>query len=107
MKIKKDEVLTEEDLNNLETTLNGPDLYITEEVLQKAFKQNEGNRYRIEANGDSIKTSINGVPAADFTDNDEKAFTPSGFIALQVHSVGGSRDTKEVRWKNIKLTGLD
>ena len=42
LKIKKDEVLTEEDLKNLETTLNGPDLYITEEVLQKAFKQNEG-----------------------------------------------------------------
>jgi type I restriction enzyme R subunit len=42
LKIKKDEVLTEEDLKNLETTLNGPDLYITEEVLQKAFKQGEG-----------------------------------------------------------------
>jgi len=42
LKIKKDEVLTEDDLKNLETTLNGPDLYITEEVLQKAFKQGEG-----------------------------------------------------------------
>jgi type I restriction enzyme, R subunit len=41
-KIKTNEVITEEDLKKLETTLNGPDLYITEETLQKAFKQNEG-----------------------------------------------------------------
>ncbi|MGE5555258.1 MAG: DEAD/DEAH box helicase family protein [Methanocella sp.] len=42
LKIKNNEVLTEEDLKNLENTLNGPDLYITEEVLQKAFSQNKG-----------------------------------------------------------------
>jgi len=42
LKIRKNEVLTEEDLRNLERTLNSPELYITEEVLQKAFKQNEG-----------------------------------------------------------------
>lgn len=41
-KIRNNEVITEEDLKKLETTLNGPDLYITEETLQKAFKQNEG-----------------------------------------------------------------
>jgi type I restriction enzyme R subunit len=39
MKIKKDEVLTEDDLKNLETTLDGPDLYITEKTLQKVFRQ--------------------------------------------------------------------
>lgn len=42
LKIKHNEVLTEEDLVNLELTLNSPELYITEEVLQKAFKQNRG-----------------------------------------------------------------
>lgn len=42
IKIKRDEVLTEEDLVNLELTLNSPELYITEEVLQKAFKQSKG-----------------------------------------------------------------
>jgi len=41
-KIKKDEVLTEYDLMNLEWTLNGPELYVTEEVLQKAYKQSKG-----------------------------------------------------------------
>jgi type I restriction enzyme R subunit len=35
-KIKHNEVLTETDLVNLESTLNSPELYITEEVLQRA-----------------------------------------------------------------------
>jgi len=41
-KIKRDEVLTEEDLKKLEDVLNSPELYITEEVLQKAYKENNG-----------------------------------------------------------------
>lgn len=41
-KIKRDEVLNEEDLKNLEKTLNSPELYITEEVLQKAYGQHKG-----------------------------------------------------------------
>jgi len=42
LKIKRDEVITEEDLRNLEKTLNSPDLYVTEEVLQKIYKQPKG-----------------------------------------------------------------
>ena len=64
-------------------------------------------QFEIVAKGNRIQTWLNGVPAADFTDNDEKAFSPSGFIALQVHGVGDKRETKEVRWKNIKLTVLE
>lgn len=41
-KIQRDEVLTEEDLHKLEETLNSPELYITEDVLQKAFDQSKG-----------------------------------------------------------------
>lgn len=41
-KIRRDEVITEEDLRNLEKTLNSPELFITEEVLQKAYKQHKG-----------------------------------------------------------------
>jgi hypothetical protein len=74
---------------------------------QKARKLGEWNHFRILAKGRRIQTWLNGVPAADFTDHDDKAFTPSGFIALQVHGVGDARDTKEVRWKNIKLTVLE
>jgi type I restriction enzyme R subunit len=42
MKIKNDEALTESDLHDLEMTLNNPELYITEDVLQKVYAQNKG-----------------------------------------------------------------
>jgi 3-keto-disaccharide hydrolase len=77
------------------------------EAAQKARKLGDWNHVKIEARGRHIRTWLNGVPAADFTDNDEKGFTPSGFVALQVHSVGGKTEPLEVRWKNIKLTVLD
>jgi type I restriction enzyme R subunit len=41
-KIRKDEVLTEKDLRNLEEGLNSPELFITEENLQKVYRQGEG-----------------------------------------------------------------
>jgi hypothetical protein len=77
------------------------------EAAQKARKLGDWNHLKVVAKGRRIQTWVNGVPAADFTDNDQKAFTPSGFIALQVHGVGGKRDPLEVRWKNIKLTVLE
>ncbi|HEX2474225.1 MAG TPA: DUF1080 domain-containing protein [Lacipirellulaceae bacterium] len=84
-------------LNNLEKN----------EPAQKARRLGEWNHFKIVANGRRIQTWLNGVPAADFTDDDDKAFAPTGFIALQVHGVGNKRPTKEVRWKNIKLTVRD
>jgi hypothetical protein len=69
------------------------------EAAQKAFKQNEWNKFRIECVGDSIKTWINDVPAADLKDS----LTPKGFIALQVHGVGDKKEPLEVRWKNIRI----
>jgi type I restriction enzyme R subunit len=41
-KIKHDERLTEPDLHKLEETLNSPELFITEENLQKVYKQTKG-----------------------------------------------------------------
>lgn len=41
-KIKKQELLTEDDLQQLERTLNSPELYVTEENLQKIYKQHKG-----------------------------------------------------------------
>lgn len=69
---------------------------------RSAFKQNEWNKFRIECRGDSIKTQINGVPAADLKD----AETPAGFIALQVHGVGKRKEKLEVRFRNIRLQEL-
>jgi len=77
------------------------------EAARNAFQRGEWNHFKIVARGPRIETWINGVKAADFTDTDEKAATPSGFIALQVHSVGSEKEPKEVRWRNIKLTELD
>jgi Domain of Unknown Function (DUF1080) len=77
------------------------------EPAQKARRLGEWNHFKVVANGRRIQTWLNGVPAADFTDDDDKAFTPAGFIALQVHGVGNDRETKEVRWKNINLTVRD
>jgi hypothetical protein len=69
---------------------------------RRAFKQNQWNKFHIECRGDSIKTWLNGVAAADLKD----ALTPSGFIALQVHGVGAKADPLEVRFRNIRLKDL-
>jgi len=69
------------------------------EAARKAFKQNDWNKFRIECKGNSIKTSINGVPAVDLTDD----MTPKGLIALQVHGVGSREEPLEIRWRNIKI----
>jgi hypothetical protein len=74
---------------------------------QKALKVGEWNHYRVEAIGNSIRTWVNGVPCADLVDG----LTPSGFIALQVHSIGSDKSKVglQVKWKNIRImtTELD
>ena len=71
-------------------------------AAQRAFKQNEWNKFRIECRGDSIKTWINGAAAADLKDS----MTPRGFIALQVHGVGKKEEAMEVRYRNVRLQEL-
>lgn len=71
---------------------------------QKAFKNGEWNKARIEAIGSSIRTWVNGVPCADLLDNT----TLSGFIALQVHSIGNADlEGKTVAWRNIRILTQD
>jgi hypothetical protein len=77
------------------------------EAAQRSRRLGEWNHLKIVAKGRHIQTWLNDVPAADYTEKDEKAFSPKGFIALQIHAVGKSEDTKEVHFKNIKLTTLD
>ncbi len=72
------------------------------EAARKAFRQNEWNKFHIEARGPSIQTWLNGVPAADLED----AMTPAGFIALQVHGVGGKETPMEIQFRNIRLKRL-
>jgi hypothetical protein len=67
-----------------------------------AFKDGQWNTYRIVAQGDRIRSWVNGVPCADFRDT----MDASRFIGLQVHSVGAGKGPYQVRFKNIKLREL-
>lgn len=69
-------------------------------AARSAFKHGEWNKYHIEAIGNSIRTWINGVPAANLVDD----MTVEGFIALQVHSM--KEADVEVRWRNIRILDL-
>ncbi len=70
-------------------------------AASKAFKDNEWNRYKVEALGDTMRVWINGVPCAVLTD----PIDLSGFIALQVHQYKGERPA-QVRWRNIRIQDL-
>ena len=70
-------------------------------AAKKAFKVGEWNSYRVEANGPSIKTWVNGIPAADYVDD----MTPTGFIGLQVHSTDSEKPL-QIKWKNIRIKPL-
>lgn len=62
-------------------------------------KKDDWNKVRIETDGDSIKTYLNGELRSDFEDS----MTPEGFIALQVHGVGSRLTPITVRWRNIRI----
>jgi len=70
-------------------------------AAKKAYKNDEWNKFRVEAIGNNIRVWVNGIPTADLIDE----MTPKGFIALQVHSVGDdkSREGLKVYFKNIKI----
>lgn len=71
---------------------------------QKAFKANEWNKVRIEAIGTTIRTWLNNVPCSNILDNT----TATGFIALQVHSIGkAEQEGATVQWKNIRICTTD
>ena len=69
-----------------------------------AFKAGEWNHFRIQANGDEIKTWINGVHAVTLRDY----MDASGFIGLQVHGQGKDkgRAGKQARWRNVRIKEL-
>ena len=71
------------------------------EAARRAFRQNQWNHVRVLAVGDSIKTWLNGVPAADLVDS----MTLSGFVALQVHNTRQTQPLR-VRWRNIRIRDL-
>ena len=68
---------------------------------KKIFKQGDWNKVHVEAIGDSITTTLNGVPCASIKDS----LTASGFIGLQVHAIGNEKDKDgtQVRWRNLRI----
>ncbi len=66
---------------------------------RKAFRNGVWNKIRVEAIGDNIRTWINGIQCANLTDD----LTASGFIGLQVHSVGNGDADKEIKWRDIRI----
>jgi hypothetical protein len=82
-------------------TLDGRD------AARRAFAMGEWNRFRVEAIGPSVRTWVNGVPAASILDD----LTLRGVIALQVHAVGDdpAKAGQAVRWRNLRIrtTGLE
>ncbi|MDE3143961.1 MAG: DUF1080 domain-containing protein [Bacteroidota bacterium] len=64
------------------------------------FKLNQWNKGRIECIGNSIRTFLNGKPAANLVDD----MTAKGFIALQVHQINKPEDAgKKIYFKNIRI----
>lgn len=71
----------------------------TNDLARAAFRQGEWNRVRVECRGNHVKTVLNGVPAAELVDGR----VSSGFIALQVHSVGKNEAQMEVRFRRVRI----
>lgn len=67
---------------------------------RKAFKPGDWNAYHIEAIGNQIRVWVNGVMCTNLVDD----MTASGFIALQVHSIGKASEAgTKVRWRNLRI----
>ncbi len=81
--------------------LGGGDGKAFGEQGKKIFKQGDWNKVHVEAVGDSITTTLNGVPCASIKDS----LTASGFIGLQVHGIGTEKekDGTQVRWRNLRI----
>ncbi len=65
---------------------------------RSAIDYDEWNRMTVKAEGNVVKTWINGIPAAHWT-NDEY---PEGFFSLQIHSGKAGQD----QFRNIKVKEL-
>ncbi len=71
------------------------------EVIQKALKPDDWNRYEIRCEGPRIRLSVNGVQTVDYTETNDK-IPASGIIGLQIH--GGQ--PSEAWYRNITIEAL-
>jgi hypothetical protein len=71
------------------------------EVIKKALKPDDWNRYEIRCEGPRIRLSVNGVQTVEYTETDDK-IPASGIIGLQIH--GGQ--PSEAWYRNITIEEL-
>ena len=69
----------------------------------KAYKNAEWNHFRIVAQGNRIRSWINGISCADFRDDTDA----SGLICLQVSHIMEGPGPYQVRFRNIRIRELE
>lgn len=69
------------------------------ENARQALKREDWNRLTVMAKGNTVKTWINGVPAAHWVDDGTYA---KGFFGLQIHKGKAG----QVLWKNVRVKQL-
>lgn len=74
------------------------------EIVNKAYKKNGWNSYRILAKGTQIQVWINDVKISDAQEIRTKM--AKGFFDFQAHGIGKRTDTYQVRRKNIEMREL-
>jgi LEA14-like dessication related protein len=70
-------------------------------AAKPAFKKAEWNHYKVVAYENHIVTWVNGIPTANLIEESVE----TGFIGLQVHSIGKDSTLagKTISWKNLKI----
>lgn len=69
---------------------------------QAVYKSGKWNKFRVIAQGNRIRSFVNGVSVADFQDDRDA----SGFIGLQVHSIKQGTGPFSVSWKQVRIREL-
>ena len=69
----------------------------------KHYKNDDWNKYRVVAKGRRVQTWINGEAVEDIEIPEVEA--TSGFIGLQVHSIGKNKGPYSVQWRHIFIKG--
>ncbi len=70
-------------------------------VAKPAYRIGDWNTFRVLAFEDHLLVWVNGIPTSHLIEDEVE----TGFIALQVHSIGNNTtlEGRQVRWRNIRL----
>lgn len=70
-------------------------------AAQKLYHYGEWNRIRVEAIGPTLRTWVNGAPAAHVVDD----LTLKGLLALQVHTIGKREEDagRRILWRDLRV----